>query len=1296
MHRVQGGAAPRRNPTSTCWIIIALFSLWAVLSAGAAFADSQSALEALEEKGIRFIPTEFIDAIQDGDSDRVKLFLEAGMSPDVHDTGNGALAAAAAGDHMEIVELLLAAGAHPDGPAPAYCPLARIAGMPREAAARRLLAAGASPDGRGALGRTALNWAAEEGQAGMAELLVSAGAGLDLGDEYGRTALMAACIHGRTEVVKLLLAAGAARDLQDHYGQTALSLAVGEERLDCVDLLLAAGARLDIAGSGGQTPLALALARGFEPVARRLVDAGADPLAGDRNGDTPLVAACRRGYPKVVRSMLDRVSPPPDQLSTALKAALDNQQVELFSILTAAGANPGGFDWRDKVCWAAARGNLEGVRAGIAVKDARWSPEYLAANALFVAAAAGKLQVLEYLLGQVKDIDITTGEGRRTPLHFAAAHGHPQTIRRLCARGASVDGKSNFSTPLLDAVQGGHLAAVRALLELGANPKATGPWTNPLLEAVRSGNRDLAAELLRHRADPNPDPVRDPVTAESGVLTPLRQAVRDADAAMVRLLLDGGARTDTDDNRRITPLVMALKAGNEELARMLAEAGQRTAEELDRMDLDLRIALDRGDRALALGLIRLGIIGETRMPRSYAVLMPTPTGPLPDDSERQKFTCLMEAANLRDVEMVDALIAAGADVNAESTFGGMRPLHFAVLVPCRDWDWPWPCVSGSGRLFEEHDLPRSAPDDARQLRVVRALLKAGADVNAFGEDFVPALALAVAEATPEMVKALLEAGADVNARTQYDQTALLAAAARGEPEIVKLLLAAGADPGITDTAGNTPLQMAEFLEQHEAARILLPVTPKAAPKEQPQEEAEPRWVDDVLVVEELLSETELAEWFSAIRVGDLKTNQAFVAKLRQAREEQEAGEPGEEGANASSLLASALREAARTGQLEIVRALLQAEAAQRSNEYEEDGTALHIAAAGGFTEIVRVLLEAGWAVDAPDRHGRTPLGQALTAEKCTPEIVRLLLEKGADPAKVVSEYGKTGFALWQRLSPECLQALLEARAVPAGLRDPAWGTPLLAACARRGAAVRVLLAAGADPGVRDLDGRTSLLEAARLGSVASMRALLAAGADPDATAMDGTTALLQGILATRQEVIPPLLAARADPNRPDRQGRTALMLGPKKEFAGGTDIVTEVIRPLLAAGADPNRPDRYGRTALMYAVGKKWDSSYREGIQPLGDKGNPDAGKLVDALLAAGARPNVADNDGRTALMYAAEACSVDATNSLIDAGASVHQQDKRGRCFVDIFNRSERWYQVQVVQHQEQRKAKAGGKQTN
>eukprot|EP00959_Pyramimonas_sp_CCMP1952_P460641 9480226-Pyramimonas_sp.AAC.3 len=64
-----------------------------------------------------------------------------------------------------------------------------------------------------------------------------------------------------------------------------------------------------------------------------------------------------------------------------------------------------------------------------------------------------------------------------------------------------------------------------------------------------------------------------------------------------------------------------------------------------------------------------------------------------------------------------------------------------------------------------------------QVKVVRLLLEAGADVNRPNEDGESPLCVAVSEGHVEVVRALLEAGADVNrARTKDGQPALYAAA----------------------------------------------------------------------------------------------------------------------------------------------------------------------------------------------------------------------------------------------------------------------------------------------------------------------------------------------------------------------------------------------------------------------------------------------------------------------------------------------------------------------------------------
>ena len=66
-----------------------------------------------------------------------------------------------------------------------------------------------------------------------------------------------------------------------------------------------------------------------------------------------------------------------------------------------------------------------------------------------------------------------------TPLHWAAAKGNAEAIRRLMAAGADVNAKTNGGwTPLHRAADLGQLAAIKVLLAAGAdvNAKANNGW----------------------------------------------------------------------------------------------------------------------------------------------------------------------------------------------------------------------------------------------------------------------------------------------------------------------------------------------------------------------------------------------------------------------------------------------------------------------------------------------------------------------------------------------------------------------------------------------------------------------------------------------------------------------------------------------------------------------------------------------------------------------------------------------------------------------------------------------------
>jgi ankyrin repeat protein len=121
------------------------------------------------------------------------------------------------------------------------------------------------------------------------------------------------------------------------------------------------------------------------------------------------------------------------------------------------------------------------------------------------------------------------------------------------------------------------------------------------------------------------------------------------------------------------------------------------------------------------------------------------------------------------VEVVRALLEAGADVEAEHAGGG-RPLHLAAQ--------------------DGH------------VEVVRALTDAGVDMEAQAANGTRPLHMAALSGSADTIGALLELGVDIHAVTEDGHTPLHYASSS---EAVQLLLEAGADLHHRDLCGRTPL-----------------------------------------------------------------------------------------------------------------------------------------------------------------------------------------------------------------------------------------------------------------------------------------------------------------------------------------------------------------------------------------------------------------------------------------------------------------------------------------------------------
>lgn len=160
-------------------------------------------------------------------------------------------------------------------------------------------------------------------------------------------------------------------------------------------------------------------------------------------------------------------------------------------------------------------------------------------------------------------------------------------------------------------------------------------------------------------------------------------------------------------------------------------------------------------------------------------------------ADRKGELSIFEAAAVGDVARVQELIGEDASLANACASDGFHPLGLASFF--------------------------------RQPAVVELLLARGADAGAVAQNplQVTALHSAVADGGHrEIARALIAAGADVNAEQRHGWTPLHGAADSGDRELVELLLARGADPHAKHQEGKTALDLARENGHAEVVAVL--------------------------------------------------------------------------------------------------------------------------------------------------------------------------------------------------------------------------------------------------------------------------------------------------------------------------------------------------------------------------------------------------------------------------------------------------------------------------------------------
>jgi uncharacterized protein len=425
------------------------------------------------------------------------------------------------------------------------------------AAAIALLEQGAPGHVEEADGTTALHWAVRSGDAGLVRALLDAGADVRAANRYGVTPLALAAVNGDATTMTLLLNAGADPNAVSGEGETVLMTAARTGRTEPLTLLLSHGAEPNaVEGAFGETALMWAAGHGHADAVRVLAAGGANvdarsavinlpatrvdfsfmvTTALPRGGMTALMYAARQGRLAAVTALaevgadLDAVDP---EGTTALVIAIINAHYDVAAALAEAGADP----------------NI-GDAAGMAALYAAVDMQHLAPLVNRPPPrASGRLSATDLVTLLLQQGANPNGTLRAPLLMRQHNMGDPSL--------------GNGATPLMRAAKALDLGLMRTLLEHGADPSlAMANGTTTLMVALTGrGPSTLTPDtpmfravqlLLDHGAEVN--------AAAANGETLLHRGVARGDA-LVRLLVERGARLDAKDEAGRTPLDAALGA----------------------------------------------------------------------------------------------------------------------------------------------------------------------------------------------------------------------------------------------------------------------------------------------------------------------------------------------------------------------------------------------------------------------------------------------------------------------------------------------------------------------------------------------------------------------------------------------------------------------------------------------------------------------------------------------------------------------------------------------------------------
>ncbi|RMZ86441.1 hypothetical protein DV736_g6330, partial [Chaetothyriales sp. CBS 134916] len=378
-------------------------------------------------------------------------------------------------------------------------------------------------------------------------------------------------------------------------------------------------------------------------------------------------------------------------------------------------------------------------------------------NALKMAIQQNKHRRIEHLLSHRALADDGLDDNN---LRIAISRRDPESVRLILQFGADANGSEEDGfTPLHFATEAPCFKAAKLLLKHGADPNLTPrpDIESPIVMAIKEKKFDFVQLYLRYGAK------MDTVLANGDTLF-LKVMNKTTPAALVELMLKGGANPNRKSVGGVSPLFAATRAGRLDLVSLLLEAG-----------------------------------ADPNLPGPEHPLWPSTYQPnilqllLAKGASHKKTPGILElATSINSLESISILLAAGVNPNTKKD-ATYTPLCSAIRDNRADIVRML-LVNGADPNLIASEYPAFKCVTHDRAHFLPQLVAAGSDVHR------PKgiLAVAVAHDNKEALLWLLDQGVSANDRYKEDggHTALTRAIQDNKSEYVDILLANAGSPAV--------------------------------------------------------------------------------------------------------------------------------------------------------------------------------------------------------------------------------------------------------------------------------------------------------------------------------------------------------------------------------------------------------------------------------------------------------------------------------------------------------------------